>query len=99
MIDRFGLLPGPARNLLDITELKLKVQPFGIKKIEAGPASGRILFDEKPRIDAANLVRLIQTRPKELKLEGGDKLRFYREMADPSQRLARVTELVEQITA
>jgi transcription-repair coupling factor (superfamily II helicase) len=40
-----------ARNLLEITELKLKVQPLGIRKIEAGPISGRILFDDTPRID------------------------------------------------
>ncbi len=47
MIDRFGLLPEPAKNLLEITELKLRVQPWGIRKIEAGPASGRILFDRR----------------------------------------------------
>ncbi|MCU0836579.1 MAG: transcription-repair coupling factor, partial [Chromatiaceae bacterium] len=44
MIDRFGLLPEPSKNLFAITELKLKAQPFGIRKIEAGPAGGRILF-------------------------------------------------------
>ncbi len=99
MIDRFGLIPQPARNLLDITELKLRVQPYGIRKIEAGPTSGRILFGEQPRIDPANLVRLIQTRPKELKLEGGDKIRFFRDMSDPGRRLPQVADLIDQITA
>jgi transcription-repair coupling factor (superfamily II helicase) len=98
MIDRFGLLPEPARNLLEITELKLKVQPLGIRKIEAGPISGRILFDDAPRIDPANLIRLIQTKPKEFKLDGGDKLKFFRDMAEPGQRLRQVNAVLEQLT-
>ena len=40
MIDRFGLLPGPAKNLLAVTELKLRTTPLGIRKLEAGPAGG-----------------------------------------------------------
>jgi transcription-repair coupling factor (superfamily II helicase) len=97
MIDRFGLLPDPAKNLFAVTALKLKVQPYGIRKLEAGPAGGRILFGEQPKIDAARLVQLIQTKPKEYKLEGGDKLRFFRPMEDPSQRMAQVTQVVEQL--
>ncbi len=95
MIDRFGLLPDQAKNLIGITELKLKVQPFGIKKIEAGPAGGRVLFGAEPKIDTGRLIRLIQSRPKEYKLEGGDKLKFFREMADPAQRIAQVGQVVE----
>ncbi|RKT43031.1 transcription-repair coupling factor [Thiocapsa rosea] len=97
MIDRFGLLPEPAKNLLEITELKLKVQPYGIRKIEAGPASGRILFDETPSIDPGNLIRLIQQKPKEFKLDGSDKLRFYRDMAEPQRRLRQVNEVIAQL--
>ncbi|WP_295406372.1 transcription-repair coupling factor [uncultured Thiocystis sp.] len=98
MIDRFGLLPEPAKNLLEITELKLRVQPLGIRKIEAGPASGRILFGDAPQIDPANLIRLIQTRPKEFRLDGGDKLKFFREMPDAAQRLRQVNAVLEQLT-
>jgi len=98
MIDRFGLLPEPAKNLFAVTELKLRAQPFGIRKIEAGPASGRILFTEEPKIDAARLVKLIQTRPKEFKLDGGDKLRFFREMSDSAKRVQQVAAVVEQLT-
>lgn len=84
MIDRFGLLPDPARNLFAITALKLQVKPFGIKKIEAGPAGGRILFDAEPRIDPTRLIGLIQTDPEAFKLDGRDKLRFFQDMADPT---------------
>ncbi len=98
MIDRFGLLPDPAKNLFAITELKLEVQPFGIKKIEAGPSSGRILFDAEPRIDPTRMIALIQTNPKEFRLDGTDKLRFFHEMADPTKRIQQVGTIVRQIT-
>lgn len=98
MIDRFGLLPDPARNLFAITALKLQIKPFGIKKIEAGPAGGRILFDAEPRIDPTRLIGLIQTDPEAFKLDGRDKLRFFQDMADPTERIRRVGGLIRQIT-
>jgi len=97
MIDRFGLLPESARNLFAITELKLAVQPLGIRKIEAGPTGGRILFGERPAIDPARLIRLMQSRPKEFRMEGGDKLRFFSDLADPARRVERVGELIRQL--
>src|SRR3569623_1917344 len=49
MIDRFGLLPEPTNFLFRFTELKLKAQAMGVRKIEAGPQGGRILFDMEPK--------------------------------------------------
>ena len=99
MIDRFGLLPEPTRNLFAVTTLKLRVQPLGIRKIEAGPAGGRILFGEEPKVDPLRIVRLVQARPNELKLDGGDKLRFFGEMHDPTKRVSQVAGVVEQLIA
>ena len=98
MIDRFGLLPQPVKNLFAITELKLRTSPLGIRKLEAGPSGGRFLFDAEPNIDPAHLIRLIQTRPKEFKLDGGDKLRFFLDLSDPSQRLAKVERVIDRLT-
>ena len=98
MIDRFGLLPQPAKNLFAVTGLKLKVQPLGIKRIEAGPKGGRILFDAEPGIDPAHLIKLIQTRPKEFKLDGGDKLRFIRDLANPQSRIDQVQRVLHVLT-
>jgi len=39
----------------------------------------------------------IQTRPKEYKLDGGDKLRFFRDLSDPTQRIEQVGRVVEQL--
>ena len=97
MIDRFGLLPEAAKNLFAITELKLVAQPLGITKIEAGSHSGRLLFDSNPDIDPARLIHLIQTRPKEFKLDGSDKLRFFCNMEDSAQRAQRVTDIINML--
>jgi transcription-repair coupling factor (superfamily II helicase) len=99
MIDRFGLLPQQAKNLLDITELKLRVQPYGIRKIEAGPVGGRILFEAEPEIDPMHLIRLIQGEPKVFKLEGGDRLRFSCDLSDPARRIADVDRIVARLTS
>jgi transcription-repair coupling factor (superfamily II helicase) len=98
MIDRFGLLPEPAKNLFAVTELKLRARPFGIRKIEAGPSGGRILFGDETTIDPVRMVRLIQTRPREFKLEGGDRLKFFRSMDDPAMRVRQVSEVLRQLT-
>ena len=95
MIDRFGLLPEPAKNLFEITELKLMAHPLGIQKIEAGPTSGRLIFDADPKIDPVRMIQLIQTRPREFKLDGGNTLRFYRDMEETSQRTEQVTDIID----
>ncbi|WP_456447114.1 transcription-repair coupling factor [Thiolapillus sp.] len=97
MIDRFGLLPEQAKNLFDITELKLDVQPLGIRKIEAGPQGGKIHFEEQPAIDPARIIHLIQTRPRQFKLDGSDKLRFFADLEEPEKRVEKVRELLRML--
>ena len=99
MIDRFGLLPDQARNLFDLTELKLFAQPYGIRKIEAGPQGGKLQFDEAPRIDPARIIHLIQKRPAVYRLDGADRLRFNTDLADPVQRVAGVRAVLDEIVS
>jgi transcription-repair coupling factor (superfamily II helicase) len=97
MIDRFGLLPEAAKYLFAVTDLKLKAQPLGIRKLEAGSQDGRILFAGEPKIDPSHIIHLIQTRPQEFKLEGGDKIRFYRNMEDRERRIGQVAAVLDEI--
>ncbi|MEI6412760.1 MAG: transcription-repair coupling factor [Pseudomonadota bacterium] len=97
MIDRFGLLPEAAKNLFAVTELKLAAQPLGIRKIEAGPQGGRLLFDPTTPINPARLVGLLQKNPKTLKLEGGDRLRFSGEFSTAAERIAEVKRLLKAL--
>nr|VFK56809.1 MAG: transcription-repair coupling factor (superfamily II helicase) [Candidatus Kentron sp. TC] len=82
MIDRFGLLPEPVKNLFHVTEFKLKALALGIKKIDFGEKSGRILFGPEPNVEIDKIVSLIQSERGVYKLEGGDKLRVTKEMKE-----------------
>lgn len=97
MIDRFGLLPEPVKNLIRITELKLKAQAMGVRKVEVGPYGGRLLFDKEPKIDPAMVIRLIQTQPKIYKLDGQDKLRFTLNLEDREMRFSSVEKLLDML--
>lgn len=97
MIDRFGLLPPPTKNLFAITELKLRAAPLGIRKIEAGPTAGRILFHPDPNVDPAKVIALIQKQPQRYKLDGPDKLRFSGSFADPEVKAKFLEELLGQL--
>jgi transcription-repair coupling factor (superfamily II helicase) len=97
MIDRFGLLPETARNLMSVTALKLKAAPLGIRKIEAGAAGGRLIFGTKPNIDPDKIIVLIQNQPKVYKFDGKDKLRFMLPMEDENERFSVINDLLDKI--
>ncbi len=76
MIDRFGLLPEPAKNLFAIAELKLEATALGIRKLELGEKGGRVQFEKQPNVDPMSVIRLIQGQPRHYKMDGPDKLRI-----------------------
>ena len=97
MIDRFGLLPPATKTLFVVTELKLKAEVLGIRKIEAGPQGGRILFHPKPNVDPIKIIGLIQAEGRIYRLDGPDKLRFILPLEDPEARVRFVETLVESL--
>jgi transcription-repair coupling factor (superfamily II helicase) len=94
LIDRFGLLPEPAKNLFGIAALKLDASPLGVRKIEIGASEGRILFGDTPDIDTGRLINLVQTRPRQYRFEGGDKLRLFGDFPTEEARFGIVRELL-----
>ncbi len=98
LTDRFGLLPPPARTLLDIHRLRLLARPLGVVKIDAGPESFLLQFVPNPPIDPAAIIRLIQTR-RECKLAGPDRLKVTADMPDAARRVERVTALLRELGA
>ncbi len=87
MIDRFGLLPDPARHLFAIAELKLDATRLGIRKLDLGPNGGRLQFVEKPDVDPMAVIRLIQGQSKHYRMDGPDKLRITLDLPDADARL------------
>ncbi len=87
MVDRFGVLPDPAKQLFAVAELKLAATPLGIRKLELGPTGGRVVFTAKPSVDPMSVIRLIQGQPKVYAMDGPDKLRVKLDLPDAASRL------------
>ena len=98
MIDRFGLLPDPVKQLFAVTELKLKAVPLGIEKIDVGTGSGRLIFGARPNVDPAAIVGLIQSQPRHYSLDGADRIRLRYDMAENAERIARVSALLDSLS-
>ncbi|MEO5828081.1 MAG: TRCF domain-containing protein, partial [Luteimonas sp.] len=94
MIDRFGLLPEPARHLFAIASLKHDATALGIRKLDLGPAGGRVQFERKPRVDPMTVIQLIQKQPKHYAMDGPDKLRLKLDLADAASRVQAARALL-----
>ena len=97
MIDRFGLLPDPLKNLIAITELKQKADDLGIAKIEANDKGGKFEFSEKPNVKPETIIRLIQIKSKRYRLDGPTRLRFTLDKHDPKDRISLVTDYLNEL--
>ncbi|MES2818467.1 MAG: transcription-repair coupling factor [Pseudomonadota bacterium] len=97
MIDRFGLLPEPTKNLVRLTLLKLQAEQLGIKKVDAGPQGGRLEFAAQTPVDPLTLIRLIQSQPNRYKFEGATHFKFQVPMERPEERFNTLETLFERL--
>ncbi|MEI6897236.1 MAG: transcription-repair coupling factor [Psychromonas sp.] len=96
MIDRFGLLPDAAKNLIQVTELKQLCTPLGIKRLEAHINGGNLQFTENTPVDPMFLVSLLQKQGNTFKLEGPTKLKFTTNLEDSRTRMNWITQLLNR---
>ncbi len=97
MIDRFGLLPAEVKNLLKTAELRLQARKLGIRRLEVGPAGGRVEFVSKPDINIDELLKMIQKEAHTFELPANDRLRVKGEYESAEERLAMALELIERL--
>ena len=97
IIDRFGPLPEQVVSLLEIAKLKQRARLLGVRKIDLGPAGGRVIFQEQARVDPARVIQLIQAEPQTFQFDGRDKLRIRRDGLDGAGRLQVLARLFEAI--
>jgi transcription-repair coupling factor (superfamily II helicase) len=97
MIDRFGLLPEPLKNLFAISTIKQHANHLGILKIEATSKSGKIEFSDKPNVDPMKIIQLIQTQSAQYRLDGPTRLRFTLEIHEPNDRINLVRDLITKL--
>jgi transcription-repair coupling factor (superfamily II helicase) len=76
----------------------LRAGELGIRKIDAGATSGYIIFEETNKIDSKRVLKLIQGKPKDYKLDGPLKLRFTHDARSEENLFTRIEMLVELLT-
>ena len=99
MIDRFGLLPDAAKNLITTTEAKLIVEPLNFLKVDATEDYLRIQFGKSPNIEPLKLIQLVQSQAKKFQLKGQTELLFYNEMPTIDQRKQAIQTICDAIRA
>ena len=98
LIDRFGLLPQPAKNLVHIAKLRLKAQKIGISRIEASAVGGSIEFSDSTKVNPMSIIGLIQKQPSVYKMDGANKLKFKRSSEDSKARFILITSLLDDLS-
>ena len=97
LIDRFGLLPDAATNLLTLNMLKLKAANLGLRRIEAGEKGGYFEFTENAAIDPGFLVGLLQSQPQQFRMDGPTKLKVTATLTDRRERIQYVDGFLTQL--
>ncbi|SKA54791.1 transcription-repair coupling factor [Enterovibrio nigricans] len=94
LIDRFGLLPDAASNLLKVQQIKLDAAKLGVRKIDAHDRGGVIEFNQNAQIDPGFLVGLLQSHPSRYRFEGPTKLKIVESLTDRRDRVAFIETLL-----
>ncbi len=97
MIDRFGLLPDEVKALFQLAELRQFGEQLGLKKIEAGPNSGRLQFTENTAVEPMTIVSMVQNNPAIFRLQNNDQLSFTMPMDSAEQRFSEVNKILQQL--
>ena len=97
MIDRFGLLPEPVKNLFANAELRQQAEAIGLTRLELGPEGGRLEFAKDTRVEPGAVIKLIQRDPETYKLTAEQRLRVYLEQQDAKERYEHAGELLRRL--
>jgi transcription-repair coupling factor (superfamily II helicase) len=91
LVDRFGVLPEPARALIECHRLRVLGQPLGIARIDASDTAIQFQFVAKPPIEPGRVLNLMRQRSN-YRFAGQDKLRIELKLPDVKARVAAIRE-------
>ena len=97
MIDRFGLLPDPTKNLFAATRLKLFSEKIGIDKISLYDDKAHLTFSDKTTVEPIKIINLIQQKPQVYQLKGQNQLIYKENMPDDIRRIEQVSDLLNKL--
>jgi transcription-repair coupling factor (superfamily II helicase) len=98
MIDRFGLLPEPVKNLCRQTLLRISLEAIGIDRVDMNNKLGTIDFGRKTIVDPVRIVHLVQAEPHRFALIKGTQLKFTIETETADQRFATIEQILKRIS-
>jgi transcription-repair coupling factor (superfamily II helicase) len=96
-IDRFGLLPEPAKNLVEVAEIKIKAEAIGVLKVDLSSQGGTIEFKDTTKVDPGYIIKLVQTKPNTFKFEGSQKLRLVKQTDTAKARIAFISDIIADL--
>jgi transcription-repair coupling factor (superfamily II helicase) len=99
LIDRFGLLPKAAKNLMRIAAIKQDAATLGIEKIDASDSGGFVQFGGRSLVDPVSLVQLVQEESQTYQMQSALRLQFRQELATAAARFEFVEELLTLLVA
>lgn len=98
LIDRYGLLPEPAKNLLTVHQIRIKGEQLGLEKVDLQEEQIILQFNAKPNVDPVQLIELVQQHSKTIRFNGPDQLRVQLPQATPlAQRVQKLNQLFKQL--
>jgi transcription-repair coupling factor (superfamily II helicase) len=95
MIDRFGKLPEPTRNLIDVIGIKLDCRVARIAKLDVGPKGALVTFAEGGFPNVPGLFAYVERLKGTAKLRPDSKLVITRSWGDPKARLHGAGQLAK----
>ncbi len=97
LMDRFGLIPKPVQNLLDVVGLKRLAEKAGLEKVDIGPKGVVLAFYKNIFKNPVGLVDLLNKSSGSLKLRPDHKLFFVKGWTHQKNRLQDVRELLTRL--
>jgi transcription-repair coupling factor (superfamily II helicase) len=98
LVDRFGLLPEPAKVLLDTHRLRLLAAPLGVTRVDATHEALQLQFAKDAPVDRGKVIALVHKR-RNLRLAGSDRLRLEARMAEWPLRVQAARDLLMALAA
>ena len=98
MIDRFGLLPEPTKNLFASTALRFICEKIGIDKIIIFDDKAEITLGQNHTIEPINIINLVQKEAQTYQLKGQNTLAIKTEMAPDMTRITTVENCLNRLS-
>jgi transcription-repair coupling factor (superfamily II helicase) len=96
LVDRFGLLPEPARALLDSHRLRILGKALGIMRVDATESAIQLQFVPNPPIEPIKVLKLVQSR-RNYRLAGPDRIRIEAKLPDIQTRVAAIRQAFSEL--